>query len=93
VSSPPLQPKGEARPAAAGLGDPPFLGCPFRWRPGRGRERIRCLPARTPKGGSGPPPCPAKETRPSTHTGRTIGHRASGIGQLHQTPDIRQRVN
>jgi hypothetical protein len=47
MASEPSPPEESLRTGSACLGDPPFLGCPFRWRPGRGRERIGCLPART----------------------------------------------
>ncbi|THV32271.1 HNH endonuclease, partial [Glycomyces paridis] len=39
-------------------GEPPFLPCPLRWRPGRGAEAPQVPPARTPERESGPSPCP-----------------------------------
>ena len=62
-----LKPPAPAEPAD--LGDPPFLRCPSRWRPGRGGKGTKASQLE-PSTGSGPSPCPAT----TTNTNRAATH-------------------
>ncbi len=72
----PERPKQPTFVGPSDLGDPPFLRCPPRWRPGRGGNGTKASQLE-PSAGSGPSPCPATGTNSNQAatdpTPKTIG--------------------